>query len=56
MLTGLSTPDIARSLSRSPRTVAAQLNSAMRKYQVKSRTALAVAALQAGVSPAGASG
>jgi len=52
MLTGLSTPDIARSLSRSPRTVAAQLNSAMRKYRVKSRTALAVAALQAGVTPA----
>ncbi|MFI1098195.1 ATP-binding protein [Streptomyces sp. NPDC020917] len=52
MLTGLSTPDIARSLSRSPRTVAAQLNSAMRKYRVKSRTALAVAALQSGVTPA----
>ncbi|BBB01912.1 putative LuxR family transcriptional regulator [Actinacidiphila reveromycinica] len=52
MLTGLSTPDIARSLSRSPKTVAAQLNSAMRKHQVNSRTALAVAALRAGVTPA----
>jgi DNA-binding CsgD family transcriptional regulator len=55
MLTGLSTPDIARALSRSPRTVAAQLNSAMRKHRVKSRTALAVAALQAGIAPAEAS-
>ncbi|MBM9506179.1 ATP-binding protein [Actinacidiphila acididurans] len=55
MLTGLSTPDIARTLSRSPRTVAAQLNSAMRKHRVNSRTALAVAALQAGIAPAGTS-
>lgn len=53
ILTGLSTPDIARSLSRSPRTVATQLNSAMRKHRVNSRTALAVAALQAGITPAG---
>ncbi|SEF90398.1 regulatory protein, luxR family [Actinacidiphila yanglinensis] len=52
MLTGLSTPDIARSLSRSPKTVAAQLNSAMRKHRVNSRTALAVAVLQAGITPA----
>ncbi|WP_335984187.1 ATP-binding protein [Streptomyces sp. CA2R106] len=52
MLTGLSTPDIARALSRSPRTVAAQLNSAMRKHHVRSRTALAVAALNAGIAPA----
>ncbi|WP_093782644.1 ATP-binding protein [Actinacidiphila guanduensis] len=52
MLTGLSTPDIARSLSRSPKTVAAQLTSAMRKHRVNSRTALAVAALKAGITPA----
>ncbi|KIF76368.1 hypothetical protein QR77_25755, partial [Streptomyces sp. 150FB] len=52
MLTGLSTPDIAKSLSRSPKTVAAQLNSAMRKHRVNSRTGLAVAALQAGITPA----
>jgi DNA-binding CsgD family transcriptional regulator len=52
MLTGLSTPDIAKSLSRSPRTVAAQLNSAMRKHRVNSRTALAVAALRTGITPA----
>lgn len=56
MLTGLSNPEIARALSRSPRTVAAQLNSAMRKYRVKSRTALAVAAVGAGIAPAGSSG
>jgi DNA-binding CsgD family transcriptional regulator len=52
MLTGLSTPDIAKSLSRSPKTVAAQLNSAMRKHRVNSRTGLAVATLQAGITPA----
>ena len=52
MLTGLSTPDIARTLFRSPKTVAAQLNSAMRKHRVNSRTALAVSALRAGITPA----
>lgn len=52
MLTGVSTRDIARSLSRSPKTVAAQLSSAMRKHRVTSRTALAVAALQDGITPA----
>jgi DNA-binding CsgD family transcriptional regulator len=51
VLAGLTTPDIARALSRSPKTVAAQLNSAMRKHGVSSRTALAVAATQAGILP-----
>jgi DNA-binding CsgD family transcriptional regulator len=51
MLTGLSNPDIAQALSRSPKTVAAQLNSAMRKYRVTSRTALAVSVTLAGITP-----
>ncbi|MFI5881609.1 helix-turn-helix transcriptional regulator [Streptomyces sp. NPDC051554] len=51
MLTGLTNPAIARALSRSPKTVAAQLNSAMRKYGVTSRTALAVTLTQAGITP-----
>ncbi|MFJ5304399.1 helix-turn-helix transcriptional regulator [Streptomyces sp. NPDC088350] len=51
MLTGLTNPAIARTLSRSPKTVAAQLNSAMRKYGVTSRTALAVSLTQAGITP-----
>ena len=51
MLTGLTNPAIARALSRSPKTVAAQLNSAMRKYGVTSRTALAVSLTQAGITP-----
>jgi DNA-binding NarL/FixJ family response regulator len=42
MITGLSNPQIAQQLSRSPKTIAAQLNSAMRKHGVSSRTALAV--------------
>jgi DNA-binding CsgD family transcriptional regulator len=49
MLTGLTNPQIARSLSRSAKTVAAQLNSAMRKFGVTSRTALAVKAVEAGM-------
>ncbi|MFJ2397247.1 ATP-binding protein [Streptomyces sp. NPDC087843] len=52
MLGGLTTPEIAQLLSRSPKTVAAQLNSAMRKYGVSSRTALAVGLTQAGITPA----
>ncbi|HEY3471761.1 MAG TPA: LuxR C-terminal-related transcriptional regulator, partial [Amycolatopsis sp.] len=52
LLTGLTNPEIARVLSRSPKTVAAQLNSAMRKHRVTSRTALAVSATQAGIKPA----
>ncbi|WOX15281.1 helix-turn-helix transcriptional regulator [Streptomyces sp. N50] len=51
LLTGLTNPAIARALSRSPKTVAAQLNSAMRKYGVTSRTALAVSLTQAGITP-----
>jgi DNA-binding NarL/FixJ family response regulator len=51
MLTGLTNPAIARALSRSPKTIAAQLNSAMRKYGVTSRTALAVGLTQAGITP-----
>ncbi|WP_262058789.1 helix-turn-helix transcriptional regulator [Streptomyces sp. STR69] len=51
MLTGLTNPAIARALSRSPKTIATQLNSAMRKYGVTSRTALAVSLTQAGITP-----
>jgi DNA-binding CsgD family transcriptional regulator len=49
VLSGLTNPEIAQALSRSPKTVAAQLNSAMRKFGVTSRTALAVKAVEAGV-------
>ncbi|MET9475438.1 LuxR C-terminal-related transcriptional regulator, partial [Streptomyces sp. NPDC002922] len=48
MLQGLTNRQIAVELSRSPSTVAAQLKSAMRKYGVASRTALAVNVTQAG--------
>ena len=48
LLTGLTNREIAGALSRSPKTVAAQLNSAMRKHGVSSRTALAVSVAQAG--------
>ncbi|BBA96727.1 putative LuxR family transcriptional regulator [Actinacidiphila reveromycinica] len=46
--TGLTNREIAKALSRSPKTVATQLNSAMRKHGVSSRTALAVRVTQAG--------
>ncbi|MFD8612564.1 ATP-binding protein [Streptomyces sp. NPDC059631] len=52
MLNGLTNPEIARALYRSPKTIAAQLKSAMRKHGVTSRTALAVSALRAGITPA----
>jgi DNA-binding CsgD family transcriptional regulator/tetratricopeptide (TPR) repeat protein len=52
VLSGMTNPEIAQVLSRSPKTVAAQLNSAMRKYGVSSRTSLAVSATQAGLAPA----
>lgn len=52
VLTGLTNPEIARVLCRSPKTIAAQLKSAMRKHRVTSRTALAVSALRAGITPA----
>jgi DNA-binding NarL/FixJ family response regulator len=42
----LTNREIALALSRSPKTVAAQLNSAMRKHGVTTRTALAVAFAQ----------
>ncbi len=48
VLQGLTNREIALSLSRSPKTVAAQLNSAMRKYGVSSRTALAVRVTRSG--------
>jgi DNA-binding CsgD family transcriptional regulator/tetratricopeptide (TPR) repeat protein len=47
MLDGMTNRQIARELSKSPDTVAAQLKSAMRKYGVTSRTALAVTVTQA---------
>ncbi|WP_235965558.1 ATP-binding protein [Micromonospora rubida] len=49
VVTGRTNREIAQALSRSPRTVAAQLNSAMRKLGVSSRTAVAVSALESGV-------
>ncbi|MFG1941789.1 AAA family ATPase [Nonomuraea sp. NPDC048826] len=49
LATGRTNREIAAVLSRSPRTVAAQVNSAMRKLGVNSRTALAVAAVEAGL-------
>jgi DNA-binding CsgD family transcriptional regulator len=48
VLQGMTNRQIAVELSRSPSTVAAQLRSAMRKYGVGSRTALAVSVTQAG--------
>jgi DNA-binding CsgD family transcriptional regulator len=49
MLDGMTNRQIAQELSKSPNTVAAQLKSAMRKYGVTSRTALAVSVTQAEV-------
>ncbi|MBB5786084.1 AAA family ATPase [Jiangella mangrovi] len=49
VVTGRTNREIARAVSRSPKTVAAQLNSAMRKLGVTSRTALAVLAVEAGL-------
>ena len=46
LLSGLTNREIAVALSRSPKTVAAQLNSAMRKHGVSTRTALAVVVTQ----------
>lgn len=51
LLRGLTNREIAGALSRSPSTVAAQLKSAMRKFGVTSRTALAVSVTQAGILP-----
>lgn len=51
LLNGMSNREIALELSRSPKTVAAQLNSAMRKHGVSSRTALAVVVTQRMLNP-----
>lgn len=53
VLTGRTNKQIADRLSRSPKTIAAQLNSAMRKYGASSRAGLAVIAMNAGITPAG---
>lgn len=49
LATGRTNREIAVVLSRSPKTVASQINSAMRKLGVNSRTALAVSALESGL-------
>ncbi|WP_218155646.1 helix-turn-helix transcriptional regulator [Nonomuraea wenchangensis] len=49
LATGMTNREIAVVLSRSPKTVAAQVNSAMRKLGVRSRTALAVSAVESGL-------
>jgi DNA-binding CsgD family transcriptional regulator len=50
VIAGRTNREIAAVLHRSPKTVATQVNSAMRKLQVSSRTALAVSAIEAGVT------
>jgi DNA-binding CsgD family transcriptional regulator/tetratricopeptide (TPR) repeat protein len=49
VVAGRTNREIAGALNRSPKTVATQLNSAMRKLKVSTRTALAVSALDAGL-------
>jgi DNA-binding CsgD family transcriptional regulator/tetratricopeptide (TPR) repeat protein len=49
VVAGKTNREIARTLTKSPATVDQQLRSAMRKLKVTSRTALAVAAVEAGV-------
>ena len=49
VVAGATNRRIAEALSRSPKTIEAQVKSAMRKLRVTSRTALAVAALDSGV-------
>lgn len=53
---GLTNREIAARLCRSPKTVAVQLNSAMRKLGVSSRTAVAVRALETGIVTGGEDG
>lgn len=53
LVTGATNREIAHALCRSPKTIAGQLSSAMRKLDVSSRTALAVAAVDAGLVPDG---
>jgi DNA-binding NarL/FixJ family response regulator len=48
VVAGHTNPEIARALYRSPKTVANQLNSAMRKLNVTTRTALAVSVIGLG--------
>jgi DNA-binding CsgD family transcriptional regulator len=50
LLTGQTNAQIAESLSRSPKTVAVQLHSAMRKLGARSRTELAVKAVGEGMT------
>ena len=50
IIAGRTNREIAAALHRSPKTVATQLNSAMRKLNAPSRTAVAVRALEAGVT------
>jgi DNA-binding CsgD family transcriptional regulator len=56
VIAGNTNKEIARALCRSPDTVATQLKSAMRKLGVSTRTALAVRATAAGVTPHGGRG
>lgn len=49
VVAGRTNREIAQALCRSPKTVATQLNSAMRKLNVSTRTALAVSVIEAGV-------
>lgn len=49
LVTGMTNREIGQALSRSPKTVAVQLNSAMRKLGVTSRIALAVSVLDTGL-------
>jgi len=51
LATGRTNREIAVVLSRSPKTVASQVNAAMRKLGVSSRTALAVNAIESGLVP-----
>jgi DNA-binding CsgD family transcriptional regulator len=51
VLAGKTNREIAELLSKSPRTVAGQLGSVMRKLGVSSRTELAVRAVEAGLLP-----
>lgn len=51
VITGRTNREIAESLYLSPKTVARHLHSAMTKLRVSSRTALAVSAVEAGLTP-----
>jgi DNA-binding NarL/FixJ family response regulator len=51
VVAGRTNREIAQALFRSPKTVDTQLNSAMRKLGVSSRTALAVSAIKARIVP-----